>query len=76
MTCRKENPVKVARDIDRFAEFLFVAHDVSYVRVGQLLPRYPEGLNPRTKVKVIEVNKQYWHDSDVHGAKQYFHLET
>lgn len=47
MTCRKENPVKVARDIDRFAEFLFVAHDVSYVRVGQLLPRYPEGLNPR-----------------------------
>lgn len=56
--CREENVEKLARDIRSFAEFLLVAHNVSHVIVGQLLPRYSDGINPRYNVKVIEANKQ------------------
>lgn len=56
--CREENTEKLAHDIRSFAEFLLVAHNVSHVTVGQLLPRFSDGLNHRYNVKVFEVNKQ------------------
>lgn len=56
--CREENQENLARVIRSFAEFLLVADSVSHLIVGQLLPRYFEGLNRRYNVKVVEVNKQ------------------
>ena len=57
----ENEPVKIARDISVFADYIINCYHVNHVVIGQLLPRYSERPEAYYNNKVYIVNKELSH---------------